>query len=184
MSFRQDWLGCVMEQAEAPVENYRVQEEFTCLLSDPELVLNARGRRLLTYLMDARFRGDKLVDPRAIAIDVLGRRADFTPSMDPIVRIEMTRLRAALNNHYKTRPGSPVRIIIPHRTYIPIVEFRENLDPSAPSQPPTMRSIETPAARTISATPLVKKALSAIEIGGAILVMFLGVALAIRILLL
>src|SRR5690606_21069419 len=56
----------------------------------------------------------------SIAVDVFGRGDDFDPAIDPIVRIEATRLRAALASYYAD-PGrdEAIQISLPKGGYVP-----------------------------------------------------------------
>jgi len=55
-----------------------------------------------------------------IAVDVYGRTENFDPQADPIVRLEASRLRRALEHYYlKAGRNDPVRIEIPKGGYIP-----------------------------------------------------------------
>jgi adenylate cyclase len=56
-----------------------------------------------------------------VATQVLGRKADFDPNLDPIVRIMAGRLRRALERYYATHGRQDqVRIDIPKGSYVPI----------------------------------------------------------------
>jgi hypothetical protein len=57
---------------------------------------------------------------RSIATDVFGRPGDFDPASDPIIRIEASRLRRALDHYYLTAGRhDPVRIAMPKGSYVP-----------------------------------------------------------------
>ncbi|MEM1344292.1 MAG: hypothetical protein AAGI34_06895 [Pseudomonadota bacterium] len=83
-----------------------------------------RRRRLLRYLVEAEQagRGDA-IKGYSIGIDVLGRAPDFDPSADSIVRVEIARLRDALELYRATaaEPGAPT-ITIPKGSYRPHIE--------------------------------------------------------------
>lgn len=69
-------------------------------------------------------RGDGLKE-RAIAVRALGRGARFDPRVDPSVRVQARRVRAALERYY-AGPGAsdPLRIDLPRGGYAPV--FRPN----------------------------------------------------------
>jgi len=70
-----------------------------------------------------------------IAVAVYGRKEDFDPQVDPIVRVEAGRLRRALEHYYLTAgKDDPVRIEIPKGGYVPT--FHSPL-----LQPPAARAI-------------------------------------------
>src|SRR5689334_40865 len=55
-----------------------------------------------------------------IAVEVLKRGTTFNPQIDPIVRVEATRLRRTLERYY-AGPGAedPIVITLPRGTYVP-----------------------------------------------------------------
>ncbi|WP_395332885.1 tetratricopeptide repeat protein [Novosphingobium sp. BL-8H] len=83
-----------------------------------------RLAELLTHLVQQTIAGhaDRLKG-YAIALDVFGRDEDFDASSDSIVRVQMTRLRKALVEHYAGEgQDDPVRIVIPRGSYVPLLE--------------------------------------------------------------
>ena len=55
-----------------------------------------------------------------IAVSVYGRKVDFDPQADPIVRVEARRLRSALEQYSMTTgKNDPVRIKVPKGGYVP-----------------------------------------------------------------
>ena len=77
---------------------------------------------------------DRTIEGRAaelkgytIAVEGLGRPADFNPQIDPIVRVEAGRLRRALSQYYAGEgQGDQVVISMPVGGYVPVFEV---LDP-------------------------------------------------------
>ena len=103
------------------VTEQEARMELDRLLSDPQFHLTERHRNFLKYVAQEMFEGRAAkVKAYTIAVDVFGRPCDFDPINDPIVRIEATRLRAALCQYYESRTeeGS-VRIELPRGNYIP-----------------------------------------------------------------
>jgi tetratricopeptide (TPR) repeat protein len=75
----------------------------------------------LRFVVEAALRGEgERIKGYTIAVEALGRRADFDPQNDPIVRTEAGRLRRALERYY-AGPGAadPVVIEIPRGSYVP-----------------------------------------------------------------
>lgn len=115
------------------------EQELERLLTDPRLELPQRGRACLRYLANAKFRGETKADAYAMARELFNRDRDFNPVHDPIVRIEIARLRRALEQYYQSH-GRMVsaQIIIQHGNYIPRFvatggSQEVQLDPSATS---------------------------------------------------
>ncbi|WP_299734028.1 hypothetical protein [uncultured Tateyamaria sp.] len=95
-----------------------------------ETLLKGGQRRydLLDYLVreEVEGRGENL-KAYAIALDVLGRKVDFDPTTDSIVRVEVARLRDALELHYaRSMDPSEPKITIPKGSYRPTIEWRND----------------------------------------------------------
>src|SRR5262245_44462589 len=83
-----------------------------------EAVLHGKGDRIKAY---------------TIGVEVLRRDPTFDPQVDPIVRVEATRLRRAIERYY-AGPGQEDSIIIdlPRGSYVPIFRHRGFAEPVAP----------------------------------------------------
>jgi hypothetical protein len=83
-----------------------------------EAVLHGKGDRIKAY---------------TIGVEVLRRDAKFDPQIDPIVRVEATRLRRAIERYY-AGAGQDDSIIIdlPRGSYVPTFRRREYAEPDAP----------------------------------------------------
>jgi TolB-like protein len=96
------------------------------LLGTAAFLASPRRRKLLAYLVERTLagHGDRL-KAYDIALSVLGRDEGFDPQADPIVRIEVGRLRRDLEHYYLTAGGDdPIRITIPRGRYVPAFEAR------------------------------------------------------------
>ena len=82
-----------------------------------EAVLHGNGDRIKAY---------------TIGVEVLRRDAKFDPQLDPIVRVEATRLRRAIERYY-AGPGAadPVIVDLPRGSYVPTFRHREMRRPRA-----------------------------------------------------
>jgi TolB-like protein len=79
-----------------------------------------RQSRFLRFVVDAALQSpEATVKEFDIGIAVYGRRSDYDPQTDPIVRVEAARLRARLREYYETTPPEVVRIDIPKGRYVP-----------------------------------------------------------------
>src|SRR5262249_36936479 len=126
-------------KAEAPeTENERKMQALDSLariLKNGLATASDRQRRLIQYLATEELegRGDRL-KAVSIATEVLGRSADFDPQTDSIVRVEMGRLRNALDLYYATHGvNDPVRIKFERGSYRPKFEWSANGAPARPS---------------------------------------------------
>src|SRR5947199_9817236 len=111
-----------------PVSNPVVSEEDVRLALRTILASDTFGRsqqlsRLLKYLCDSLLaHGADRIAEYAIGTEALGRPADFDPTQDAAVRVEMHRLRRRLRDYYAGEGGAdPVRIEIPAGQYAPVV---------------------------------------------------------------
>ena len=102
-----------------------VRSALDTLLSEGRLKLSDRNRRFLEFVVTEELAGrGSRIKAYAIGVDVFGRGEDFDPSLDPIVRIEATRVRSALSTYYETIGGGDlVRILIPPGGYSPSFEY-------------------------------------------------------------
>jgi len=79
-----------------------------------------RQSRFLRFVVDAALQSPPAtIKEFDIAMAVYGRRADYDPRTDPIVRVEAARLRARLREYYEVTPPERVRIDIPKGQYVP-----------------------------------------------------------------
>ena len=81
-----------------------------------------RQRNLLSYLVTEELegRGERL-KAYSIATEVLGRPNNFDPQQDSIVRVEIGRLRQALERYYLIEgKDAPIVISIPKGQYRPV----------------------------------------------------------------
>ncbi len=79
--------------------------------------------RLLKYLCDSLLaHGADRIAEYSIGVEALGRAADFDPTQDAAVRVEMHRLRRRLRDYYNGEGAADaVRIEIPSGRYAPVV---------------------------------------------------------------
>lgn len=91
------------------------------LIADPAFEASERNRRFLRFVAEETLAGRQArIKSYTVAVDVFGRNADFDPTIDPIVRIEATRLRSALNTYYEgPGAGECVQILMPKGAYVP-----------------------------------------------------------------
>ncbi|CAN7146305.1 hypothetical protein LJR009_000020 [Bosea sp. LjRoot9] len=95
------------------------------LLASETLRLSERNRRFLSFVVNQAVAGHAdRIKAYLIGVDVFGRDETFDPNIDPIVRIEATRLRSALTAHYDGSGADvPVRISIPPGSYAPVFSW-------------------------------------------------------------
>jgi adenylate cyclase len=104
--------------------------------------MSDRNRRFLRFIVEEKLAGRaERIKSYAIAVDVFGRAPTFDSITDPIVRIEATRMRAALANYYRQYADEGIRIDIPKGSYIPSFERAvPNPVPEA-ARPPSIENL-------------------------------------------
>jgi adenylate cyclase len=110
-------------------------ESLARVLKNGLATASDRQRRLIQYLVTEELegRGDRL-KAVSIASDVFGRSADFDPQTDSIVRVEMGRIRQALDLYYATHGANdPVWIKFEKDSYRPKFEW---ISKGVPVRPP------------------------------------------------
>ena len=106
-----------------------VKVELERILASQAFRTALRPSNFLRYavLETLEGRGDQMKE-YSIAIEVFGREESFDPRLDPIVRVEATKLRSRLATYYSVEGRQdPLRIELPKRGYVPV--FREGEEP-------------------------------------------------------
>jgi adenylate cyclase len=103
------------------------------ILASGDFDASPRSRAFLRFVVEETLEGrQQALTQAAIAVGVFGRREDFDPTVDPIVRIQAGRLRRSLERYYLLGGASdPVRIDLPRGTYIPVLRWADR--PGAPA---------------------------------------------------
>jgi TolB-like protein len=97
------------------------------LIGRPEFNTSERNKRFLAYVVEETLAGraDR-IKAYNIALAVFDRSEDFDPLIDPIVRIEASRLRRALEHYYLTAgKADEIRIDIPKGSYVATFTYGE-----------------------------------------------------------
>lgn len=106
----------------------------------------ARSERmqiLLRFLVTSAYDApEQEIREQDIAAEVFGRRWDWDPKVDPIVRTAVSRLRNKLDEYYSA-PGHTLRIALPKGQYRPIFEISISPDADA-VRVSSMGSLQTP----------------------------------------
>jgi adenylate cyclase len=109
------------------VEPEAVRAQLARILSSDDFDASPRSRSFLRFVVEETLAGrqDGLTQD-AIATKVFGRREDFDPTVDPIVRIQAGRLRRSLERyHLLGGAADPLRIELPRGTYMPVLRRAE-----------------------------------------------------------
>lgn len=115
-------------QGEEPLPD-EVLSALQTLLSAETLRISERNKRFLGFVVTQTIHGrSDRIKAYSIGVDVFGRDDSFDPTLDPIVRIEATRLRSALTAYYDGAGSQDrVRITIPRGSYVPTFAWSPGL---------------------------------------------------------
>lgn len=107
--------------SETAPETAQVRAALEELLGWQGISRSPQISELLRYVVDKTLAGEGAsIKAYSIAVDVLGRPADFDPQSDPIVRVQARRLRALLDQYYNSGLNrSGVEIRLPLGRYVP-----------------------------------------------------------------
>ncbi|MHB2168946.1 hypothetical protein [Alsobacter sp. R-9] len=111
-----------------------IRSQLGRVLASPDFGRSERLSKFLRFIVEETLAGraDRL-KAYTIALAVFDRPASFDPQADPLVRIEATRLRRALEHYYLTEGTSdPLIIAVPKGAYVPHIAPRQNEPDEAP----------------------------------------------------
>ena len=95
-----------------------IRGQLERILKSREFVAHERHSRLLSHIVNATLAYDtEALKARSIAIAVFERGNDFESSSDPVVRVEVAKLRGKLEKYYFSQPEAPIVIRIPKGGY-------------------------------------------------------------------
>lgn len=119
-----------------PVDStHHVMAEVDRLLCDKNFRVSARQRRLLKYIAEKSV-NDDVPKAYSIGLDVFDRTPDFDSNTDPIVRVEMSRLRVAMQTYYESFPRLDC-LLIPIGSYrLTLIDLEQEAESERPVQVP------------------------------------------------
>eukprot|EP01031_Cornospumella_fuschlensis_P020286 gene20286-24871_t len=99
-----------------------VRAALARLLTSEEFQSSPRLCDFLRFVVEATLAGRaEEIKGYTIALEALGRPPSFDPQSDPIVRVEATRLRRALERYYSGAGAQEnLEIQIPKGSYVPL----------------------------------------------------------------
>ena len=104
----------------------RERDELQVVLASKTLTRSPSVLRLAEYISRKYLAGEAdTIKEYTIAVEALGKPADFDPKRDSIVRVEAHRLRKKLVNYYLTEGAEhSVRVVLDPGQYIPRFELK------------------------------------------------------------
>lgn len=113
-----------------------VDKALAAINASPEFARAPVMRHLLKYLVEETLagRGDR-VKAYSVAVDALGRNADFDAGVDSYPRVQVGRLRRMLESYDASHPDATLRLRIPLGTYR--IDFGRDPSLALPDLPTT-----------------------------------------------
>ena len=96
------------------------------IVASPNFRASPQLAAFLRFVVEAALSGrSDRIKGYTIAVEALGRDADFDPQADPIVRVEAGRLRRAIERYYANGGANdPIAIELPRGSYVPLFRYR------------------------------------------------------------
>ncbi len=117
-------------------DSRKVLAELDKILGSAAFANADRPAKLLRFLVEETLAGRSGIKESVLAVEVLGRRADFDSRIDPIARVEISRLRSRLDLFYASEGrADEVKIRLPKGTYVPVFEAPDAAGFAAPQAP-------------------------------------------------
>jgi hypothetical protein len=135
--------------SQAQLDPVLVRDELQRILQSGCLPAGSMLAKILSYVVERTLDGDgKSIKAYTIAVEALGRSADFDPDRDSTVRVAAMRLRAALDLYYaEAGATNELRIRMVPGCYRPTFELAERTvedETQAPTAHPAPLSAPPP----------------------------------------
>jgi adenylate cyclase len=131
------------QDVESSCSSLEVLSELKLILSHELFNNSAVLSNFLKYIVEETLAGNlRSLKEYTIGVNGLGKKADFNPQIDAIVRIHAGRLRRLLTEYYNG-PGSQDRILIEvvKGSYVPVFSYRHSREDLPMILSPSMNEI-------------------------------------------
>ncbi|MDQ2822403.1 MAG: hypothetical protein M3Y65_18835 [Pseudomonadota bacterium] len=139
---------------ESPLVNAALRRALQATIGSPLFSRAPRTCKLLTYLVDMKRDGRQAeISEFAIGLAVFRRDArSYDTTLDPVVRVQMGRLRTRLAEYAASQTDTGLCLSIPLGTYIPALMQAETFPPAPPSVAvtPTCKRMQLAPLRNLS----------------------------------
>jgi len=146
-----DWIKQVSEECDAAPEASDVRQSVKQLLSSPEFTKAPRMSTLLSFLVEKKLAGmEHQITECGIGLELFQRDARlFNTTLDPVVRVQVGRLRTRLSLYYAALVHPPlVQISIPKGNYVPCFS-----QPISAQQAYRYKSLQVAPLRNLTSEP-------------------------------
>lgn len=118
-------------QETEPRDPTRIKHTLDQVLSSPPFRNTQQCQTLLRYIVKHTLAGeDNLLRERVIGSEVFGRRPDYEPGEDPVVRLRVAEVRKRLAQFYQSTTEAPeIHIDIPPGSYRATFRSRDGSNP-------------------------------------------------------
>ena len=121
-----------------------VRDSLNRVMASPGFAASPRLAAFLRFVVEETLEGrQEEIKESTVAVRVFGRRPDFDPRFDSVVRAQATLLRRRLREYYADAPADGAVIEIPRGAYVPV--FRVPAASAAQTPPAHPRSWKVPA---------------------------------------
>ncbi len=98
-----------------------IYRQLERVLGSPDFKASSQQIAFLKFIVDQTLNGNAgLINDHTLATQVFGRGPEFDLIVDPVVGIQASLLRRALDRYYSTGgKDDPIRINIPDGAYVP-----------------------------------------------------------------
>jgi adenylate cyclase len=135
-----------------------IRQQLEKILTSPRLINSPKLHNFLRFIVEKTLAGEAAdIKGYTVATQVMGRKADFDPNLDPIVRIQAGRLRRALEQYYGVQgQGDAVVIEVPKGSYVPVFRTaaRQGGDGRATTQVRPEPVLALPPGPSVAVMPL------------------------------
>jgi eukaryotic-like serine/threonine-protein kinase len=109
------------------VSREAILDQLERMLASPTFAGAERSRALLKFLVEQGLdRKTERLKEYTLGAEALGKGDDFDPRTDPIVRAEVSRLRARIDRYYAAEGATdPLLIALPKGSYVPVFSLRD-----------------------------------------------------------
>ena len=121
-----------------------VRTQMDRILLSPSFASSPSLSRLFRFSVEKKLNGEEReIKEYVIGSQVFARGESFDPRLDPIVRVQATKLRARLRGYYETLgQRDPIIIEFPKGTYVPVFHRRGDSGPGTSLAPDGKRQTD------------------------------------------